>query len=68
MNFFRRVIENILNILENRGAIIQLDLFLSNSYLKNLYLINYIIGKSFSLAVSPENPTKIISDFCKSTT
>ena len=68
MNFFRRVIENILKIIENRGAIIQLDLFLSNYYLKNLLLIDYMIGKSFSLAVSPENPTKIISDFCKSTT
>jgi len=27
MNFFRRVIENILKNIENRGAIIQLDLF-----------------------------------------
>jgi len=68
MNFFRRVIENILKIIENRGAIIRLDLFLLNCYLKNLWLIDYMIGKSFGLVVSPENPTKMISDFCKCTT
>ena len=27
MNFFRRIIENILKIIENGGAIIQLDFF-----------------------------------------